>query len=166
VQITWFKTEGGWIKLISIGLPLLLWYVAALAPAKPIFPPPHIVLGYLIADIQTWAIWSHLLITLTRIVLGFALATAVAVPFGILSGFSKIAQKLFGSWVVIGLMTPSVVFIMLAYTSIGPKELAAVDAAALAVVRVPSISVFAALPIKEWHDSLKQMRCWRLSALQ
>jgi NitT/TauT family transport system permease protein len=138
----WLGSEGGWIKLISIGLLLLLWYVAALTPAKPIFPPPHVVLGYLIADIQTWAMWSHLFVTLTRIVLGFALAMAVAVPFGILLGFSKTAQQLFGSWVVIGLMTPSLVFIILAYTAIGLNELAAVIAAALAVVWVLTINIW------------------------
>jgi len=140
--MTWFRSDGGWIKLVSIGLLLVLWYVAALAPAKPIFPPPHVVLGYLIADIQTWAMWSHLVVTLTRILFGFALAMAVAVPFGILLGFSKTAQKLFGSWVVIGLMTPSLVFIILAYTSIGLNELAAVIAAALAVVWVLTINIW------------------------
>jgi NitT/TauT family transport system permease protein len=138
----WFRSEGGWIKFVSIALLLLLWYVAAWVPVKPIFPPPHVVLGYLIADIQTWAIWSHLIVTLTRILLGFALAMAVAVPFGILLGFSKTAQKLFGSWVVIGLMTPSLVFIILAYTAIGLNELAAVIAAALAVVWVLTINIW------------------------
>jgi NitT/TauT family transport system permease protein len=123
-------------------LLLLLWYVAAWVPVKPIFPPPHVVLGYLIVDIQTWALWSHLIVTLTRILLGFALAMAVAVPFGILLGFSKTAQKLFGSWVVIGLMTPSLVFIILAYTAIGLNELAAVIAAALAVVWVLTINIW------------------------
>ena len=140
--MNWFKADGGWIKLVSIGLLLMLWYVAAWAPAKPIFPPPHVVAGYLVADVQKWPIWSNLIVTLTRIVLGFALAMAVAVPFGILLGFSKTAQRLFGSWVVIGLMTPSLVFIILAYTSIGLNELAAVIAAALAVVWVLTINIW------------------------
>jgi NitT/TauT family transport system permease protein len=140
--MTRLRTEGGWIKLLSIGLLLLLWYTAARVPVKPIFPPPHVVLGYLITDVQKWAIWSHLIVTLTRIVLGFALAMAIAVPFGILLGFSTTAQQLFGSWVVIGLMTPSLVFIILAYTSIGLNELAAVIAAALAVVWVLTINIW------------------------
>lgn len=138
----WFHRDGGWIKLGSIGLLLLLWYAAAWAPARPIFPPPHIVLGYLISDVQKGAIWSHLAATLTRIVLGFALAMAVAVPFGILLGFSRTARRLFGSWVVIGLMTPSLVFIILAYTSIGLNEVAAIIAAALAVVWVLTINIW------------------------
>lgn len=140
--MSWLRSEGGWTKLASIGLLLLLWYTAAWAPAKPIFPPPHVVIGYLIADVQLWPIWSHLIATLTRILLGFVLAMAIAVPVGILLGFSTTAQRLFGSWVVIGLMTPSLVFIILAYTAIGLNELAAVIAAALAVVWVLIINIW------------------------
>jgi NitT/TauT family transport system permease protein len=160
--MTWFRTEGRWIKLASIGLLMMLWYIAAWAPVKPIFPPPHVVAGYLIADIQKPAIWSHLIVTLMRIVLGFALAMAVAVPFGILLGFSKTAQRLFGSWVVIGLMTPSLVFIILAYTSIGLNELAAVIAAALAVVWVLTINIWESA--KAVDNKLIQMaRVFKLS---
>ncbi len=131
-----------WVKAASIGLLLLLWYAAALVPTKPIFPPPHAVLGYLIQDLQGPVIWGHLAITLTRIVLSFALAMAVAVPFGISLGFSPVVEKLFGSWVTIGLMTPSLVFIILAYTSIGLNETAAIIAAALAVVWVLTINIW------------------------
>ncbi len=136
-----FKSDVS-VKAASIGLLLLLWYVAALLPAKPIFPPPHVILGYLIQDLQGRVIWEHLVITLTRIFLSFALAMAVAVPFGIALGFSSLVQRLFGSWVTIGLMTPSLVFIILAYTSMGLNEAAAVIAAALSVVWVLTINIW------------------------
>jgi len=159
--MTWFRTDG-WIKLVSIGLLLLLWYAAVWIPVKPIFPPPHVVLGYLVADVQKWTIWSHLIVTLTRIMLGFALAMAIAVPFGILLGFSNAARRLFGSWVVIGLMTPSLVFIILAYTSMGLNEVAAVIAAALAVVWVLTINIWESA--KAVDGKLIQMaRVFRLS---
>jgi NitT/TauT family transport system permease protein len=130
------------IRVISVGLLLLIWYLSAWIPARPIFPPPHVVAGYLIEDIQHPAIWHHLLVTLTRIFLGFSLAMAIAVPFGITRGFSRLARELFGSWVVIGLMTPSLVFIILCYTTIGLNELAAVIAAALSVLWVLTINIW------------------------
>ena len=136
------NSRATWIKLISIGLLLSLWYLAAWIPTKAIFPPPHVVAGYLIEDVQRAGIWQHLAITLTRILLGFALAMAVAVPFGILLGFSQLVRDLFGSWVTIGLMTPSLVFIILSYTALGLNELAAVIAAALAVVWVLTINIW------------------------
>lgn len=140
LQATW--TSGFWIKPMSIGLLLTLWYAAALLPAKPIFPLPHVVVGYLLDDVMQGAIWSHLFVTLTRILLGFALAMAIAVPAGITLAFSSLASRLFGSWVTIGLMTPSLVFIILSYTSMGLNEYAAVIAAALAVVWILTINIW------------------------
>lgn len=131
-----------WIKLVSFGLFIGLWYAAALIPAKSVFPPPHIVAEYLFEDIQTVAIWSHMLATMIRILCGFTLAMAIAIPFGIVLAFSAPARRLFGSWVTVGLMTPSLVFIILAYTSIGLNDLAAVVAAAVTVVWVLTVNIW------------------------
>ena len=111
-------------------------------PSRPIFPAPHVVLGYLLDDITERTIWSNLVVTLLRIFFGFALAMAIAIPAGITLAFSSIARRMFGSWVTIGLMTPSLVFIILAYTALGLNEYAAVIAAALAVVWVLTINIW------------------------
>jgi NitT/TauT family transport system permease protein len=132
----------GWVKLISVGLLILIWYAVALLPAKSVFPPPHVVLLYLVEDMQSWPIWSHLFATLSRIFFGFSLAMLIAVPAGILLGFSNLAQRLFGTWVLIGLMTPSLVFIILVYTSMGLNDVAAVVAAALTVVPVLVVNIW------------------------
>jgi NitT/TauT family transport system permease protein len=129
-------------RLVSVAMLLAIWYAAAWLPAKPLLPPPHQVLIYLVQDIQKPEIWKHLGVTLMRIFLGFGLSMAIAIPFGIALGFSAFARQLFGSWVVIGLMIPSLVFIILAYTSIGLNEFAAVVAAALAVVWVLTINIW------------------------
>jgi NitT/TauT family transport system permease protein len=160
------KLAGGdrWLQLVSIGLLIALWYAVALIPAKSVFPPPHVVLQYLAEDLRSWAIWSHLLATLSRIVFGFSLAMAIAVPAGILLGFSNLAQRLFGPWVLIGLMTPSLVFIILVYTSMGLNDFAAVVAAALTVVPVLVINIWESAKAVDFK--LVQMaRVFKLSTL-
>ena len=132
----------GSAKLISIGLFVALWYVAVLLPARSVFPPPHVVLEYLLEDIFGTAIWYHLAVTMTRIFFGFSLAMGIAIPVGIALGFSKLFQRLFGTWVVIGLMTPSLVFIILTYTSMGLNDFAAVVGAALSVVSVLTVNIW------------------------
>lgn len=134
--------SGAVPRVVSVAMLLGVWYAAAWLPAKPLLPPPHQVLLYLVQDVQKPEIWKHLGATLMRILLGFALSMAIAVPFGIALGFSAVVRNLLGSWVVIGLMIPSLVFIILAYTSIGLNEFAAVVAAALAVVWVLTINIW------------------------
>jgi NitT/TauT family transport system permease protein len=131
-----------WHKLVSIGLLVGLWYaLAAFLPAS-VLPPPHIVIAYLAEDIGKGVLWPHMFATLARIAAGFALAMAVSIPFGILLGFSRLAQRLFGTWVIIGLMTPSLVFIILAYTLLGLNDFAAVVATALTVSWVLTINIW------------------------
>jgi NitT/TauT family transport system permease protein len=82
-----------------------------------------------------------MLVTFLRIVMAFSLAMAIAVPFGLLLAFSKLARSLFDTWVVVGLMMPSLVFIILSYTLLGLNDLAAVVATALAVVSVLTVNI-------------------------
>jgi NitT/TauT family transport system permease protein len=131
-----------WHKLVSIGLLAGLWYAfAAFLPAS-VLPPPHIVLTYLAEDIRSGVLWPHMFFTLGRIALGFCLAMAVSIPLGILLAFSKLARRLFDTWVIIGLMTPSLVFIILAYTLLGLNDVAAVVATALTVSAVLTINIW------------------------
>lgn len=134
--------SDGWVRLVSIGLFIALWYAAVLLPAKSVFPPPHVVVGLLAEDITKAAIWQHLAVTLTRILLGFALAMGIAVPVGVALAFVKPVQRLFGTWVLIGLMTPSLVFIILSYTSIGLNDVAAVVGAAVSVISVLIVNIW------------------------
>jgi NitT/TauT family transport system permease protein len=128
-------------KLISIGLLVVVWYAVSFLFSESVFPPPHVVLKYLLVDIRAWPIWSHMLVTFLRIVMAFFLAMAIAVPFGLSLAFSKIARSLFDTWVTVGLMVPSLVFIILSYTLLGLNDLAAVVATALAVVSIITVNI-------------------------
>jgi NitT/TauT family transport system permease protein len=128
-------------KLASVSLLVIVWYAVSLLFTPSVFPPPHVVLKYLLTDIRGWTIWSHMLVTFLRIVMAFFLAMAIAVPFGLLLAFSKLARSLFDTWVVVGLMVPSLVFIILSYTLLGLNDLAAVVATALAVVSVLTVNI-------------------------
>lgn len=128
--------------MVSAALLLAVWYAIALIPSRSIFPPPHVIARYLAEDIVTLAFWTHLFISLVRIFSAFFLAMAIAIPVGILLGFSQLIQRVFGPWIVIGLMVPSLVFIILSYTALGLTELAAVIGAALPVVWVLTVNIW------------------------
>jgi NitT/TauT family transport system permease protein len=134
----WRSASG---KLASVSLLVIVWYGVSLLFPQSVFPAPHVVLKYLLIDIREWTIWSHMLVTFLRIAMAFFLAMAIAVPFGLLLAFSKLARSLFDTWVVVGLMVPSLVFIILSYTLLGLNDLAAVVATALAVVSVLTVNI-------------------------
>jgi NitT/TauT family transport system permease protein len=135
------RWRGASSKVASVGLLVIVWYGVSLLFPETVLPAPHIVLKYLLVDIRSWSIWSHMLVTFLRIVAAFFLAMAIAVPFGLLLAFSKFARSLFDTWVIIGLMIPSLVFIILSYTLLGLNDLAAVIATALAVVSVLTVNI-------------------------
>jgi NitT/TauT family transport system permease protein len=77
----------------AIGIVLLLWWLATLG-AEPesrllspvVLPSPGEVLGSVHALVTERALLQSIAATLERVVLGFALATLVGVPLGILAG--------------------------------------------------------------------------------
>jgi len=83
------------ISVISVSMLICVWWVASVAIGSPAIPAPPAVweafvnlmnhgdriLGYTMMD--------HVSISLERFLLGFAIAFAVAVPLGLLIGYSK-----------------------------------------------------------------------------
>lgn len=75
----------------------LLWWVASGAQlvAPFLLPSPGVVLataGDLVAD---GTLWVHTVVSLRRVVLGFGLSVAVAIPLAMLFGFSRRIRRLF-----------------------------------------------------------------------
>ncbi len=89
-----------------------------------LFPTPVTVIqelwdlavnGRLIADIQK---------TLTRAIIAFFVAMSAGIVIGILLGRFRVADRLFGTWVVVGLNIPAIVVAIACYIWLGLTEFA------------------------------------------
>ncbi len=89
------------LSLVSIVTFVLLWHLLALGIASPYFPTPFAVLraattAFLERDFLGFTIQEHIVSSLTRIVFGFAIATLLAVPLGLASGWLRLVEHLTG----------------------------------------------------------------------
>jgi NitT/TauT family transport system permease protein len=104
--------------LLAAGVFLLLglawWAITAAGLVQPLFlPGPAAVWRALVAQAQNGELASDIAISVTRIMLGFALATVMAVPVGIMMGRFRVLDALFEPLVDFIRYMPVVAFVPL-----------------------------------------------------
>ncbi len=109
--------------LITIGLILVIWEIVA-QTSFPIYilPPPSKVVAALLENIADGTLWTHLQISLSRALVGYLLAIALAVPAGMLTGWWKIADHTLGSILELMRPVPALALIPLAIVWLGFGE--------------------------------------------
>jgi NitT/TauT family transport system permease protein len=128
------------LPLISIGLLLVIWQVAASQAANPrLMPAPLRVFAVLGEEIARGELLYHMGVTLLRVAASFALAMSIGVVIGIVMGRSQLIDRLGNPWLVFFLNLPALVIIILAYIWIGLIESAAV--LAIALNKIPNVAV-------------------------
>ena len=116
-----------------------LWTaIAALFPPA-LLPGPLVVLGRLAELIVTGDFWAHLSATIRRVAVGFVLSFVVAVAAGTLMGARRLAERVFESWVLVGLTIPGLCWAVLGVMWFGITELAPVFA--IVVVVLPMLTL-------------------------
>lgn len=75
--------------------------------------------------------------TLTRAAIAFAIAMSIGTAIGILFGRSRTADRLFSSWVIVGLNLPAVVIAIVLYIWLGLTEVALI--LAVIINKVPLV---------------------------
>ena len=132
-------TGSGWgtawralpLELISLVLLLGVWQVLATLFPGRLFPTPisvalelwqHLTEGKLLADLGK---------TLSRAFVAFGIAMLLGTAIGIAFGRSRLLDRLFSSWVVIGLNLPAIVIAIVLYIWLGLNEFALVLAVVL-----------------------------------
>ncbi len=83
----------------SIVIFLVLWHILAALWSSPYFPTPlavalALVNAFFEKDFMGFTIGQHIVSSLTRIVIGFVLAVALAIPFGLGSGYLRWVERL------------------------------------------------------------------------
>lgn len=80
----------------SILAALVIWQYVAVNYFNPaFFPSPAVVLATALEMVQSGEIFVHSLISLQRIMLGFFIGSAVAIPLGLLMGSSRYIRAIF-----------------------------------------------------------------------
>ncbi|MDT6982388.1 ABC transporter permease [Streptomyces lusitanus] len=128
------------LNAVSVALGIALWWTAAAAGFK-LPTPPEVVsrAGTLIAD---GTLGEDVLASLTRVLIGFALGTAVAVPVGFLMGWYGIARGLMEPWIQFFRTVPPLAIIPLAVVVMGIDETPKIFVIFLAAFLACVISTF------------------------
>ena len=133
------KRTGIWLRSLSLLGFVAIWQVAAWVAASDLLPAPTAVLALLWEHSRTGDLGHHLLITLARVAVAFAIAMALGTAIGIVMGRSERVDMTLDGILVLGLNIPALVTIILCYIWFGLTEVAAV--LAVAVNKIPTVVV-------------------------
>jgi NitT/TauT family transport system permease protein len=127
------------LRLLSLAIFLFAWAAASLFAGEQALPAPATVLGAMVAEARSGALFYHLGVTLARVALSFALAMTIGTAIGYLMGRVRTADRLGDPWLILLLNLPALVVIVLAYIWAGLTEVAAI--AAIAINKLPNAVV-------------------------
>lgn len=119
------------LEILSLPLLLVIWQALAMAFPSRLFPTPIAV------AVELWDLTLHgklladLGKTLLRAITAFVIAMAIGVAIGIVLGRVRWADRLFSSWVVVGLNLPAIVIAIALYIWLGLTETALIVAVVL-----------------------------------
>jgi len=144
-----------WACWVALPLALLLWAGIALVVQTPLLPTPAAVLDTFWQALQSSELPEHLLVTLRRVLIAFALAMALGTLLGVWMGRSRLANALLDPLLVLFLNLPALVTIILLYVWFGLVEAAAV--LAVVVNKVPNVAVTVREGARSLDPKLEQM---------
>ncbi|WP_432695283.1 ABC transporter permease [Marinobacterium sp. YM272] len=124
--------------LLVTGTLLLLWQLVATLIADPLLPGPLAVMHSILDEWQSGALQHHLLVTLSRVAIAFAVAMVLGTLLGWVMGRSLLANRLLDPLLVLMLNLPALVVIILLYVWMGLVEAAAV--LAVIINKVPNVA--------------------------
>ncbi|WP_282606025.1 ABC transporter permease [Pelagibius sp. Alg239-R121] len=124
--------------VLSLGLFLLLWQLAALWSDSPALPMPIAVLEAFVEAVQSRELPYHLAVTLARTLVAFVLSMIIGASIGLVMGRSGRMDRFFDSWLILFLNIPALVVIILCYIWFGLTEAAAV--LAVSINKIPNVA--------------------------
>ncbi len=124
--------------ILSLGLFLLLWQLAAAWTDSPALPFPATVLETFFLAVETGELPYHLAVTLARTFVAFLLSMIIGSSIGLVMGRSRRVDRFFDSWLILFLNIPALVVIILCYIWFGLTEVAAV--LAVSVNKIPNVA--------------------------
>jgi NitT/TauT family transport system permease protein len=127
------------MRLLSVAVFIVTWWIASLLASSVKLPPPPAVLAAIVTEAKSGALFLNLGATLARVTLSFVLAMTLGVVVGYWMGRVRVANRLGDPWLILLLNLPALVVIVLAYMWAGLTEAAAI--AAIAINKLPTAIV-------------------------
>ena len=124
-------------EVVSPLLLLAAWQLLAMVFPGRLFPTPIDVAIELWRDTVEGKLLSDMGKTLWRAAVAFVIAMALGTAIGIAFGRNRIADRLFSTWVIVGLNLPAVVIAIVLYIWLGLTEFALIIA--VIVNKVPLV---------------------------
>ncbi|MGW4563548.1 ABC transporter permease [Streptomyces sp. NPDC004561] len=128
------------LNAVSVALGIALWWALAATGFK--LPTPPEVVSRAATLIGDGTLGKDALASLTRVLVGFALGTAVAIPVGFLMGWYSIARGLMEPWIQFFRTVPPLAIIPLAVVVMGIDETPKIFVIFLAAFLACVISTF------------------------
>jgi NitT/TauT family transport system permease protein len=119
-QFDWLGLLQSWtVRLLSLAAGILLWHLACVYNFDFFIrfqnvPAPLVVATAFINHLQESTFFIHILVSMQRILIGFALATAIGIVLGVLMGRSKIVRDIVTPYIEVIRPIPAVAWIPLA----------------------------------------------------
>ncbi len=119
-NVDWAGLSQSWsVRLVSLALGVLLWHLACAYQFNFFInfenvPAPLTVLAALVKHLQEFKFYIHIGVSMERILIGFALATAIGIVLGVIMGRSRIARDVVLPYIEILRPIPAVAWIPLA----------------------------------------------------
>ncbi|MDN3254130.1 ABC transporter permease [Streptomyces sp. MA25(2023)] len=128
------------LNTVSVTLGITLWWALAAAGFK--LPTPPEVVSRAGTLIENGTLGEDVVASLTRVLIGFALGTAAAVPVGFLMGWYGVARGLMEPWIQFFRTVPPLAIIPLAVVVMGIDETPKIFVLFLAAFLACVISTF------------------------
>ena len=126
------------LEWLSLPLMVAIWQVSALVVQSRFLPTPLAVADHIVTLTRTGHLLDDFGQTLLRALLGFVIAMVIGTALGLVLGRYRVADHLFGNWVVVGLNMPAIVLAIMFYIWLGLTEVALV--LAVVVNKVPLVA--------------------------
>jgi NitT/TauT family transport system permease protein len=91
------RRRGGrdaWVTFASVAAGVLVWWIASVRAASPLFPSPVDIVASLREMLGRGELITDILVSLRRIAIGFALGCLVGIPLGLAMGLFRFARVL------------------------------------------------------------------------
>jgi len=111
-----------WLYLVTFVLGIALWTVAAKVSANALIPTPQAVVVAFWQVLHDGTLWDNTIASLGRVVSGFLLGVALAIPAGFLMGWYHLARGLVEPWVQFLRTVPPLALIPLVIVVLGIGE--------------------------------------------
>ena len=120
VRFDWAGLASSWsTRLLSLAVGVAIWHVLCVNEFRFFInfenvPAPLVVLSSLIGHLQSSKFYIHVMVSIQRIMIGFALATCIGICLGVIMGRSRIARDFVIPYIEILRPIPAVAWIPLA----------------------------------------------------